>query len=541
MYTEFYNLKEKPFTLSPSSRFLYLGEVHKEALALLTYGVAERKGFTLLTGEVGTGKTTMIHALLANLGKNIQYVHLSNPLLSTKDFLNYLASSVFDNKVVFRSKTAFLVEFENFLKRCLQHQQNFILIIDEAHKLSFELLEEIRLLSNMETADEKLINIFLAGQPELNEKLSQPQSRALLQRINTRYHILPLDRQSTHEYILKRLEMAGAKNKHKILTKNVIDAIYKYSEGYPRMINILADNVLLLGYARGTRKIQPTMVRECYEDLRLEVALPKTISPELQGQEVKNQRVHRRNWGWKWAAMLILPAAISASAIIWHGELKFVVSEDTIVEERKLAKENISKEIEILVEAHSEDPIQGQTSSNENTNKNPIGQAAITSVETDMIEHPEHEEDGNPQETVVMVKEGETLMALAINAYGQADEGIMNLIQEYNPEIRDKNRIAVGQEIVLPQLSTSDSEQGSTFTVHIASCKPFENARKLFLNLLEQGHEAYIIPVNSTQKGKFFRISLGNFKSPQEAETYADELLENSISDYARVIQLEMK
>jgi len=541
MYTEFYNLKEKPFTLSPSSRFLYLGEVHKEALALLTYGVAERKGFTLLTGEVGTGKTTMIHALLTNLGKNIQYVHLSNPLLSTNEFLNYVASSVFENNVVFKSKTAFLIEFEKFLKKCLQHQKNFILIIDEAHKLSFELLEEIRLLSNMETADEKLINIFLAGQPELNEKLSQPQCRALLQRINTRYHIFPLDKQSTHEYILKRFEMAGAKNKHKILTKNVIDAIYKYSEGYPRMINILADNVLLLGYARGIRKIQPPMVRECYEDLRLEVALPKALSSELQGHEVENQRVHRKNQKWKWAAVLIFLAAISVAAITWHDEVRFSVSADTIADERKLAKENISKEIEILTEMHSGDPIQGQTSSNENTNKKPIGQAAITTAETDMIEHPEHKEDGNPQETVVMVKEGETLMALAINAYGQANEGIMNLIQEYNPEIRDKNRIAVGQEIVLPQLSTSDSEQRSTFTVHIASCKPFETARKLFLNLLEQGHEAYIIPVNSTQKGKFFRISLGNFESPQEAETYADEILENSISDYARVIQLEMK
>ena len=166
MYTDFYNLKEKPFNLSPSSRFLYLGEVHKEALASLTYGITERKGFTLLTGEVGTGKTTMIHALLASLGDNTQYVHLTNPLLSENDFMNYLAFSVFKKKARFESKSAFLIEFEVFLKRCLQHQKPFILIIDEAHKLSFELMEEIRLLSNMETADEKLINILLAGQQQ---------------------------------------------------------------------------------------------------------------------------------------------------------------------------------------------------------------------------------------------------------------------------------------------------------------------------------------------------------------------------------------
>ena len=539
MYTEFYNIKEKPFTLSPSSRFLYLGEVHKEALALLTYGVAERKGFTLLTGEVGTGKTTMIHALLANLGKNTHYVHLSNPLLSTNDFLNYLASSVFDKNVVFKSKTEFLFEFENFLKNCLQHQQNFILIIDEAHKLSFELLEEIRLLSNMETADEKLINIFLAGQPELNEKLSQPQCRALLQRVNTRYHILPLDKQSTQEYILKRLEMAGAKNKHKIFSKKVIEALYQYSEGYPRMINILADNVLLLGYARNTRKIQPATVQECHEDLKLENALPKIEIADVTEKRNNDQRVHKKNRGWKWAAVFLFLVVVSAAAIRWHGELKFAVSADTIAEQRATAKENIFEALQILAETHSEGHNQDQKPLNENTVKGI--QPAFAKPDTDNTEQLELKKDEIPLETVVTVKEGETLMALAIKTYGQANEKIISLIQEYNPEIKDKDRISVGQQIVLPQMTTSDSREKTTFTVHIASCKPFENARKLFLNLLEQGHEAYIIPVNSIQKGKFFRISLGNFESSKEADSYASEILENSISDYARVIQLEIK
>jgi general secretion pathway protein A len=154
MYTDFYNFKEKPFNLTPSSRFLYLGDIHKEALALLTYGVMERKGFVLLTGEVGAGKTTMIHALLEGLDKNTQHVYLSNPLFSVKDFVNYLSYSVFKKKININSKADFLMQFEGFLKEQLQHQRTFILIIDEAQKLSFELLEEIRLLSNMETADE---------------------------------------------------------------------------------------------------------------------------------------------------------------------------------------------------------------------------------------------------------------------------------------------------------------------------------------------------------------------------------------------------
>ncbi|RLB14326.1 MAG: type II secretory pathway protein, partial [Deltaproteobacteria bacterium] len=157
MYTSFYNLKEKPFNLTPSPRFLYLGETHKEALALLTYGVMERKGFILLTGEVGTGKTTVVQTLLGDLDSSVKYVSLSNPTLSAKDFLFYVASGL-GLKTKFESKGSFLIHFENFLQTLLHQQQNVLLIVDEAQKLSLTLLEEIRLLSNMETADEKLIN-----------------------------------------------------------------------------------------------------------------------------------------------------------------------------------------------------------------------------------------------------------------------------------------------------------------------------------------------------------------------------------------------
>ncbi len=365
MYTDFYNLKEKPFTLSPSSRFLYLGEVHKEALALLTYGVVERKGFTLLTGEVGTGKTTMIHALLSNLGSNTRHVHISNPLLSVTDFLSYISAAVFISNVKYKTKAEFLIEFENFLKRCLQHQKNFVLIIDEAHKLSFELLEEIRLLSNMETADEKLINIFLAGQPELNKKLSQPQCRALLQRINTRYHIQPLDRQGTQEYILQRLEMAGAKNKHKIFAKKAIKTIHKYSKGYPRMINVLADNALLLGYSRNTRNITPLMIKECYDDMQLKGSFPESHSSTMQQAEDTKKDTGTETLPptglWKWAVVsLFLLLVISAAVVILNGKQFFEElplfltldkqeSADIISKERLQAKERIEQKMEKIL------------------------------------------------------------------------------------------------------------------------------------------------------------------------------------------------
>jgi general secretion pathway protein A len=301
MYTKFYNLKEKPFNLTPSSRSLYLGNIHKEALALLTYGVMDRKGFILLTGEVGTGKTTMVHALLSNLGKDIQYVYLSNPLFSVKDFMNYLAYSAFKKKMNFENKTDFLIQFEAFLKEQSRNQKNFTLIIDEAQKLSFELLEEIRLLSNMETAEEKLINIFLVGQPELNEILNQPRCRPLLQRISIRYHIKTLDESGTLEYISTRLKLSGAENPDAVISRSVARAIFRYSDGYPRMINVLADNVLLLGYSRDVKQLTASMVKECYDDLQLE----GSVFDAGKGKDpMKNKRgLLERICSFKWAAL----------------------------------------------------------------------------------------------------------------------------------------------------------------------------------------------------------------------------------------------
>jgi general secretion pathway protein A len=320
MYTEFYHLKEKPFNLTPSPRSLYLGDIHREALALLTYGVIDRKGFILLTGEVGTGKTTMVHALLSSLGEGIHYVYLSNPLFSVNDFMNYLAFSAFKQKMDFKNKTDFLIHFETFLKKQLVDQKNFILIIDEAQKLSFELLEEIRLLSNLETSEEKLINIFLVGQPELNDLLNQPRCRPLLQRISIRYHIKALDELASIQYISTKLKLAGATNAESIIPKSVGRAIYRYSDGYPRMINILADNALLLGYARGDRHITTAMVKECYDDLQLEGSVFNTIDRE---KPVKNKRKGLFDIvrDFKWAAIIIMILLICGFIIDLKGNI----------------------------------------------------------------------------------------------------------------------------------------------------------------------------------------------------------------------------
>ncbi len=521
MYTDFYNLKEKPFNLTPSPRFLYLGESHKEALDLLTYGVIERKGLILLTGEIGTGKTTMVHALLNNIDKTTQYIYLSNPLLSQKEFIDYLAFSAFKKKVHFKSKADFLFEFEEFLRQCMQDQKNFVLIVDEAHNLSFKLLEEIRILSNMEFADEKLINIFLVGQPELNKKLGDPRCKPLLQRISSRYHIPPLDFKGTSDYIATRLKIAGAKNGNDIFIKSTIKAIHHYSEGYPRVINILADNSLLLGYSKGRKKITTTMVKQCYEDMSLEDSQKMQEPSEIK----KMKPVHTGRY-WKWAAALIFIIVIAAVGMSQIrrgilGRLSGFISVGHQVPLDRVPREQEQLPSDVQTEDRKIEP--GDL-------MQPEGPKEIQGI----LQRKDKEFFKS-----VIARPGDTVIQLAANVYGRADEKILNLIQKYNPEIKDINWIDVGQEIIFPPLSLLD--QGPTFTVHIASFEPFKHARDMFQELLKEGYEVYIIPVYDTQKGNFFKVTLGNFKDRKEAENFAATILKKGISDYAEAIWLEMR
>ncbi len=284
MYTKFFDLKEKPFNLTPSPRFLYLSETHREALAMLTYGVMEKKGFVLLTGEVGTGKTTIVQALMQNLEGSAECFYLSNPILTPPEFHDYLGSSLLKKRVHYESKADFLLDFEELFRACRERKKNLLLIIDDAQKLSHELLEELRLLSNLETSEEKFINIFLVGQTELNDRLNEPRCRPLLQRIGLRHHISPLDLKDTQAYLETRLKIAGAGDKPSIFTKGAVQAIFECSGGTPRMINILADNAMLLAYSKGKKKISREMIEECYRELSVhetaaEAGEIKPVSP----------------------------------------------------------------------------------------------------------------------------------------------------------------------------------------------------------------------------------------------------------------------
>ena len=260
MYTKFYGLREKPFEITPDPRFLYLSENHKEALAHLTYAVRERKGFTVITGEVGTGKTTLVHTLLSRLDGNTRTAYLFNPKLGSTDFLHYICEDL-GLKGQKKSKGQHLAHLHNFLMSCYARNENVVLIIDEAHTLDPKLLEEVRLLTNLETPKSKLLQVVLMGQPELNDTLNHPQFRQLKQRVSLRYHMQPLNKEEAREYIKRRMRIAGAFDPN-IFTPKATKEIYEYSKGIPRLINIVCDNALLEGYAADQKVIGKSIVCE---------------------------------------------------------------------------------------------------------------------------------------------------------------------------------------------------------------------------------------------------------------------------------------
>ena len=266
MYLEHYQLNLKPFEMSPDPRFLWLGEKHKEALAALEYGILESKGFLVLTGDAGTGKTVLINGLLKSTRVKAIIATIPDPDLEILDFFNFLSVEFQMNKT-FETKGSFLIEFKHFLYDVYQSEGKVLLIIDESQRLNHQLLDQIRILSNIELNDQKLINIFFVGQSEFNQVLREERNVAVRKRLAVSYNLEPLDRKETETYIDHRLKIAGAAEN--LFTPEAMRDIFFFSGGLPRLINITCDHALLTGYSKGLKQIDDSVIAECRNDLQI--------------------------------------------------------------------------------------------------------------------------------------------------------------------------------------------------------------------------------------------------------------------------------
>ncbi len=301
MYKEYFGFEEMPFSIAPDPRYLYMSEQHREALAHLLYGLGSDGGFVLLTGEVGTGKTTVCRCLLEQIPENATVAFIINPRLTAEELLSAICDEFSiqyppDNKSI----KIFVDKINAYLLDAHAKGQKSVLIIDEAQNLSADVLEQLRLLTNLETNQVKLLQIILLGQPELRDKLSKPKLRQLSQRIIARYHLNPLSRKDVTAYVAHRLKVAGVKNS--LFSDSALDKLYKLSSGIPRLVNVLCDRALLGTFAQGKNKVNKSRLT--------------TAAHEVFGKE-KRFSQHKKIIGW---ALIVIIIATIAILTINHYE-----------------------------------------------------------------------------------------------------------------------------------------------------------------------------------------------------------------------------
>ena len=301
MYTAFYGLREKPFSLTPNPAFLYLSDSHREALAHLVYGLEQGEGFIVLAGEVGTGKTTLCRSLLERIEADTEIAILFNPSNNDIELLQSI-SEEFGLVAERRSRRQLLAALNEFLLDCHGRQHRVVLIIDEAQNLSTGTLEQIRLLSNLETASSKLIQIVLLGQPELETKLDSDSLRQLRQRVTVRWSLRSFSPQETAAYVAHRLYVAAGADRE-IFTPGALREVHRLTDGVPRLINVLCDRALLLGYAEGAHRIGRPWVRRAAREV-----------PD-SARRIAGRGSAGRVWGLAAAAVLV--------ALAGYGSFRF--------------------------------------------------------------------------------------------------------------------------------------------------------------------------------------------------------------------------
>ncbi|NLN39732.1 MAG: AAA family ATPase [Smithella sp.] len=303
MYKKFYGFKARPFEITPDPFYVYLSEAHQEALASLQYAIQEGKGFSVITGEAGTGKTTLVHKLLGNLDGRVRTSYIFNPLMDRDDFLLFVCKDLGIDTSAMKSRGDNIAALHNFLLSCFARHEKVFLIIDEAHCMEPELLQEVRLMTNLETAKHKLLHVILLGQPELTQILNKTEFRPLKQRITVRYHLSPLDLDETKQYVSYRLKRAGSRN-ITVFTNSAVKEIYRFSGGIPRLINIICDNALLTGFSSEQKRINREIIRKTAKEM--------DISPPGKS---KIKKIILRT---ALAAAILLLVLLSAFAVQFH-------------------------------------------------------------------------------------------------------------------------------------------------------------------------------------------------------------------------------
>jgi general secretion pathway protein A len=498
MYNSYFGFSESPFSVTPDPRFFYTNPVYQEAYATLCYGIEAKKGFIVVTGEVGTGKTTLLRKLMHNLEGTIHSVFIFNTYLNFTELLQVILSDL-GLAPKEPNRVTLLQELNDYLITQLKQSHIVAVLVDEAQNLSDEALEGLRLLSNLETDQEKLIQIVLMGQPELQARLDRPSLRQLKQRVALQCRLVPLKDEEVGPYIDFRLRAAGYKGKD-LFHRDALQQIAFYSDGIPRLMNIICDNALLCAYARSQKIISATMIKEVARDLRLgsEVQVTEAeITPPVRVAETESERPIRK-----------------AANDVPHQNL------------RRLERVGVATFLTILAfvaVASLIDPRNFLTTAGRGLEvaKHNLNQWVLLVTHQEAVpEKANAEVKFERKEQRVIIPHGSSIYKIATDAYrANAVLGI-DLIKEFNPQIKNLNRVSAGKELVLPRLTPETllrKQPDGSYNFIVASFRRQTQAGEYAGRLSNGGYQATITPRRISDDLLLHRVEINGLKNLEEA------------------------
>ena len=497
MYDAYFGFRESPFSVTPDPRFFYTNPVYLEAFATLRYGIEAKKGFIVITGEVGTGKTTLLRKLLRNLADTVHSVFVFNSCLSFTELLQLTLQDLGLTPKT-QSKVAMLQELNDYLIKQLEQGHTVTMLIDEAQNLSDEVLENLRLLSNLETDQEKLIQIVLIGQPELQAKLAQPHLRQLKQRVAVQCRLNPLMDNEVRPYIDSRLMAAGYEGKD-LFHPDAVERIAYYSKGIPRIINIICDNALLSAYAASQQIVSADKIDSVARDLelRLEASVieirdvPAVLALKAEEETslppVTNELPQR-------SATPLMRAGVGAFFVMF-----LLIGVASVIDSRKVFS------------------IAGRQLDSLRHNLNwvvPVSQSQA------LPQKPRTEVGSKQQYQRITIQPGSTIQKIAGETYGPSAVLGMDLIKEFNPKIQNLNRVMPGQELLLVPLSEETllrEQPDGSYHLIVASFYNGADARAHARVLGKEGYQVAITPTRVSDDLLLQRVEIIQLKNLKEA------------------------
>jgi general secretion pathway protein A len=498
MYNSYFGFSVSPFSVTPDPNFFYNNPVYQEAYANLRYGIESKKGFIVITGEVGTGKTTLLRKLMHNLEGTIHTVFVFNTYL---DFTELLRVIVHDLGLTPKepNKVTLLQELNDYLIAQLKQDHIVSVLVDEAQNLSDEALEGLRLLSNLETDREKLVQIVLMGQPELQARLARPSLRQLKQRVALQCRLVPLKDNEVAPYIDFRLRTAGYKGKD-LFHRDAFRQIAFYSDGIPRLVNIICDNALLCAYARSRKTISADIIKEAARDLRLgpeaELAPAKTPPDPLVAKAETDTPIagatngvarHRRRTTVRVAVETCLTLLVFVALASLIDPNNFF---SNAVKGVEVAKHNLNQWVLFITDREAV----------------PVKANAEVKVER--------------KEQRVVIPPGSSIYRIAADTYGANTALGMDLIKESNPEIKNLNKVSAGKDLLLPSLTPETlfrQRPDGSYRLIVASFRSLAGANEYAGRLSNKGYQVTITPRRVSDDLLLHRVEIDGLKNLEEA------------------------